>query len=132
MSQALKKQRLGEHALPIALAGVGLWLAAALLVRALPGVFEGRVQTLIAMLLLFPAAEIGLRVLSAILGIERTKGLPAGALLGMIVVLCHGLALVLWPSLYGAGIETAGHGAAFVAWAGAAPVLCAWYAAERR
>jgi hypothetical protein len=124
--------RLGEHALPLALAGIGLWVIAALIVRVLPGVFESRWRTLLALFAAVPLAEVLLMVLGAVLGIDRPKRLPAAAFLAIIVIGCHVLTLVLWPSLYGADALVVHHGGAWLAWAGMAPVLCAWLASERR
>jgi hypothetical protein len=124
--------RLGEHALPLALAGIGLWVIATLIVRVLPGLFESRGRTLLALVAAIPMAELLLMLLGAMLGIERGKRLPAAACLAIVVIGCHALALVLWPSLYGAEPVVVHHGGAWLAWAGIAPVLCAWLAAERR
>lgn len=124
--------RLGEHGLPLVLAAILLWVIGALVVRVMPGVFDRRWTTLLAMLAAIPAAELLLFVLGALLGIERGKRLPAASVLGVVVIGCHALALVLWPGMYGAEAVVVHHGGAWLAWAGIAPVLCAWFAAERR
>ncbi len=124
--------RLGEHALPLVLAGIGLWVIGALLVRVLPGLFESRWRTLLALLVTIPAAELLLMLLGAMLGIERDKRLPAAACLAIVVIGCHALALVLWPGLYGGEPIVVHHGGAWLAWAGISPVLCAWFRAELR
>jgi hypothetical protein len=124
--------RLGEHALPLMLSGIGLWVIGALIVRILPGLFESQWRTLLALVVAIPTAELLLMLLGAMLGIERAKRLPAAACLAVVVIGCHALALVLWPGLYGAEPMVVHHGGAWLAWAGIAPVLCAWLAAERR
>ena len=124
--------RLGEHTLPLALAGLGLWVIGALVVRILPGVFESRWQTIVALLLAIPAAEALLILLGTMLGIERAKRLPAAAWLGIVVMGCHALAMVVWPDAYGAEALAALRGAAWLAWTGVAPILCAWIAFERK
>lgn len=124
--------RLGEHALPLALAGVGLWVIGSLVVRALPGLFESRWQTLVALLASVLAAEALLILLGTMLGIERAKRLPAAAWLGVIVIGCHALALVVWPDVYGTDALAVLRGAGWLAWTGIAPTLCAWIAFERK
>lgn len=124
--------RLGEHALPTALAGVGVWLVLALVIRVVPGVFEKRWTTLVAMLVAVPLAELLLMLMGALLSVERGKRLPVAAFLSVSIIGCHALALVLWPGLYGAEPLGVHHGGAWLAWAGVAPVLCASLAAERR
>lgn len=124
--------RLGEHTLPLALAGIGLWVIGALIVRVLPGVFESRWQTLAALLLAIPAAEVLLIGLGALLGIERAKRLPAAAWIGIVVVACHALAMVVWPDSYGPDALAALRGSAWLGWMAVAPTLCAWIAFERK
>ena len=127
-----RKSRLGEHALPLVFAGIAVWAIGALMVRVFPVLFESRWRTLALLFAMVPLAEIALMVLGAVLGLERAKRLPAAAWLGIVIIGCHALALVLWPTLYGADALVVHHGAAWLAWTGAAPILCAWIAAERQ
>jgi hypothetical protein len=126
-----RKGRLGEHALPLGLAAVLLWLVGALMVRVLPGVFESRWRTLVACLALVPLAELMLLLLGAVFGLEPAKRLPAAAWLGIVMLACHVMALVLWPQLYGTDDATVRHGTAWLMWAAATPIASAWFRHER-
>ena len=126
-----RTSRLGEHVLPLALAGIGLWVIGALIIRVLPGVFESRWQTFAALFAVVPAAELLLIGLGTLLGIERTKRLPAAAWLGVVVMACHATAMVVWPDSYGPEALAALRGSAWLTWAAVAPTLCAWIAFER-
>ncbi len=125
------KLRLGEHAFPLAIAALALWLVAALAVRALPGLFESRVRVALLMLATVPFAELLLMTVGAILGFERPKRLPAAAWLALIGLAAHTLALVWWPTLFGTDEAIVRHGAAWIVWAFASVVGMAWIAAEK-
>jgi hypothetical protein len=124
------KVRLGEHGLPLAIVGVALWLVAALVVRSFPGMFEGRWRLALMMLAMIPLAEVVLLLVGIVLGFERPKRLPAAALVAMVGLAMHALALVWWPSLYGTDEMIVRHGAAWIALAFAALVGMAWHARE--
>lgn len=128
---ARKKAKLGEHALPIAVTALLLWLVGALCIRSFPALFEARGRAMLAMLASIPLAAVILLVTDWILGLERNKALPAAALLAIIALACHVLALVWWPSLYGADEAVVRHGAAWLVWTFAAIVGSAWLSAER-
>ena len=53
------------------------------------------------------------------------------ALLAGVALVCHTLAIVWWPSLYGADETIVRHGTAWLVWTFAAMVGAAWYFAER-
>lgn len=126
-----RKGQLGEHALPLGLAAILLWLIAALAIRALPGAFESKWWTLVACLAMIPIAELTLLILGVAFGLERNKRLPAAAWLGLVVIACHSLTLLFWPSLYGSAETTVRHGASWLAWAAICPVANARFWAER-
>jgi hypothetical protein len=126
-----RKGRLGEHTLPLALAGILLWLIAALAVRVLSGVFDSPWRSLGACLAMIPLAELVLLTFGAMLGIERRARLPAAAWLGIVVIACHTLGLMLWPQLYGADPAVVRHGAAWLGWAAICPAANAWFWSER-
>lgn len=126
-----KKTKLGEHALPVTLTALLLWLVGALCIRSFPAMFDSRGQLMLAMLASIPIAVIVLIALDWIMGLERTKGLPAASLLAVVGLACHTIAIVWWPSLYGADETIIRHGTAWLVWTFAAMVGAAWYFAER-
>lgn len=123
--------RIGEHALPLACAGLALWLIGALVIRLQPALFESRWLALAALVAAIPMAEVTLLTIGALLDIERRKRLPAAAFLGAVIIACHALALVAWPSLYGEPSLSSLRGAGWLAWAAVCPTLSAWFWAER-
>ena len=128
---ARKKTKLGEHALPVTVTAVLLWLVGALCIHSFPALFEARGRVMLMMLAAVPLAIVILLVTDWILGLERNKALPAAALLAIIALACHVLALIWWPSLYGADEAIVRHGAAWLVWTFAAVVGAAWISAER-
>lgn len=126
-----KKAKLGEHALPITVTALLLWLVGALCVRSFPGLFEARSHVMLAMLVSVPLAVVIMLAMDWILGLERNKALPAATLLAVIALACHVLALIWWPSLYGADESIVRHGSAWLVWTFAAIIGAAWVSAER-
>jgi hypothetical protein len=127
---ARRKTALGEHALPLGVTGVALWLIGALVVRSLPGAFESRWWLLLLFLLMPLAVWTLLAVVGTILNLERPKRLGAAALLATVALTCHGVALVWWPTLYGSDELIVRHGAAWLTYGFAVIVGLAWYGAE--
>lgn len=127
---ARKKTKLGEHALPLIVTALTLWLVAALCVRSFPSLFETRARLMLAMLAMLPIAELVLTIAGWIMGMERPKRLPAAALLAVVALACHALAVVWWPSLYGSDETVMRHGSAWLVWTFAAIVGAAWISAE--
>lgn len=128
---ASKKAKLGEHALPVTVTALLLWLVGALCIRSFPAIFEYRGRLMLAMLASLPIAFVIMTATDWIMGLERTKALPAAALLSVMALACHVLAIVWWPSLYGSDEAIVRHGSAWLVWTFAAIVGIAWVSAER-
>jgi uncharacterized membrane protein YhdT len=131
MARTRSKLRLGEHALPLALTAVAVWLVAALIVHSFPGLFESKLRLGLALLAMLPIAETILVLVGVVLGLERPKRLPAASLLAIVALACHTVALVWWPSLYGNDETIVRHGGAWVTWTFTSLVVMAWFEAER-
>jgi hypothetical protein len=131
MAVRKRKLQIGEHGLPLALAAVLAALIAALLVRALPGLFEHRGRVLMLCLATVFATEVLLRLGGAVLGIEAAKRVAPAAWFGAMLICCHTLGLLFWPQLYGADETIVRHGSAWIMFAAVCPILNARYGAER-
>jgi hypothetical protein len=131
MASRRRKLQIGEHGLPLALTALLAAVLSALLVRALPGVFEHRGRVLFVCLTTIVATEFLLRFGGAVLGIEASKRVAPAAWFGAVLICCHALGLLLWPQLYGTDETIVRHGSAWIMFAAVCPVLNARFWAER-
>jgi uncharacterized membrane protein YhdT len=125
-----RKTAIGEHALPLGVTGVFMWLVGALIVRSAPTMFQNRWWLALAFLLMPLIVWTLLALLGTILNLERPKRLGAASLLAAVALTCHGIALVWWPTLYGTDDLIVRHGAAWFTYTFAVVVGLAWYGAE--
>ena len=112
--------------------GAGLWLAAALLLRALAplGIYDGAMRGVLY-LAIVPGTWPFVVMMRRVAGLSRGQVLPGVAVALMAATLLDGLALWLIPGLYGASVaDTAGAGAAIL-W-GAGVFLALGLVADRR
>jgi hypothetical protein len=131
MAKTQRKFQIGEHGLPLALTAIGAWLLAMLAIRLLPSLFENRPRVLLLCLVAIGASEVGLRLGGALLGVEASKRLPLAAWFAAVLLLCHALAQLFWPSLYGSDEMIMRHGNAWIMFAAICPILNARYWSER-
>lgn len=123
-----RQAQLGEHVLPLLLAGFVLWLMAAMAVRIFPAPFQGGWMTVAAYAAGLPVAELLMLLLGVLLGLKRAQRLSAAVVLSAVVLLLVGLSLAAFPAIYGADPVAMRTGAGWLVWSSALLLLSAWYA----
>jgi hypothetical protein len=131
MARTRRTLQIGEHGLPLALTAIVAWMFAALTIRMLPSLFESRLKVVLLCAAMIVASELLLRLGGAVLGIDASKRVPPAAWFAAMLLLCHALAQLFWPSLYGHDETIVRHGSAWLMIAAICPILNARYAAER-
>jgi asparagine N-glycosylation enzyme membrane subunit Stt3 len=131
VAMARRLRRIGEHGLPLAAAACLAWLVAALVVRGLPGLFDGLGRTLAMCLAALLASDPLVRLAGAMLGIARAERAAPAGWFAACALCCHALALLVWPGIYGSDDSIARHGQAWLVFAAVSPVFVARFWAER-
>jgi hypothetical protein len=128
---ARRLRRIGEHGLPLAAVACLAWAVAALAVRGLPGLFDGRGRTLAMCLAALLASDPLVRLAGAVLGIPSAERAAPAGWFAACALSCHVLAMLFWPGIYGGDESIARNGQAWLVFAAVAPVFVARFWAER-
>jgi hypothetical protein len=125
-----RRGQLGEHVLPLTLAGALVWLVTALLVRIYPDPFAGGWLTFGMFVVSLPLAELIMLAIGGLLGLQRPQRLAAVVVLAAVVLLLTSVSMATIPWLYGAETTAARTAAAWIIWSAALLLLSAWYASR--
>ena len=113
--------------------GLTLWLAAALLLRAIGpmGVYDGTARVILY-LAIIPGTYPALLLLRRLAGLADGQMVHAMAFGTAVAILMDGIALAWFPDLYGAGVDLHAGAGGTILWGGGVGLALAFWVDRRR